>query len=260
MIRSWRFLALLTATAAWLCAAAPARADKPHFTNFPGPKVPIKAKPGTKAWAAAPISMGWDSIKICQYDFVRADKDEGIFRFVSDSIYVPSPFIVAATPASGLKKGDAVLVSTYVTNAFGRVVGVSGAKATVAFFFGGKVDKKDFALTEVLPMKGALTFGQPVGYRVGGEWKFGQLVYSDPKSSWIIGFVGKPAQVPTADVRPIKPRLFKAGDKAWAVWVSGFKPATISAVIDGGLGYKIVYQGESKPQDKSWAEITEPLQ
>lgn len=243
-----------------LGAATAARADKPRFTNFPGPKVAITAKPGAKAWVAAPIAMGWDSLKICQYDFVRADKSEGVFRFISENIYVPSPFILAATPAKGLKKGDAVLVSTYVTNAYGRVMGVKGDRATVAFYFGGRADKKDFSLTEVLPLKGALTFGQPVAYLVDGEWKSGQLIHSDAKSSWVIGFAGKPAQVATADVRPIKPQAFKVGDNVWAAWVTGFKPATVSAVVDGGVGYKIVYQGETKPQEKTWADITAPLQ
>lgn len=252
--------AAAVAATVWLGASGAAHADKPHFTNFPGPKVTITAKPGAKAWVAVPIAMSWDSLKICQYDFVRTDKNEGVCRFISENIYVPSPFILAATPAKGLAKGDAVLVSTYVTNAYGRVVGVKGDRATVAFYFGGRADKKDVTLTEVLPLKGALTFGQPVAYLADGEWKSGQLIHSDGKRSWVIGFAGKPAQVATADVRPIKPQVFKVGDKVWAAWVSGFKPATVRAVVDGGVGYRIVYQGETKPQEKTWAEITSPLQ
>jgi hypothetical protein len=46
----------------------------------------------------------------------------------------------------------------------------------------------------------------------------------------------------------------------WAEWVGTWKPATIKAVIKGGVGYKIVFDGESKPQDKSWAEVTAPVE
>lgn len=259
--RCFTLVAAAAVTAsAWLGATGAAHADKPHFTGFPGPKVTITAKPGAKAWAAIPIGMSWDSLKLCQLDFVRAEKGEGVFHFVSENIFVPSAFIVAASPAKGLKPGAPVMVSTYVTSAYGRVKSVSGGRAAVAFMFGGRADKGDFKIEEIMPITGAPRFGQPVGYLKDGKWSAGILVQSEAKTTWLLGFMGKPTQVPTADVRPVKPQVFKVGDKVWASWVSTYKPATVTAVVDGGVGYKVLFEGEKAPQDKSWAELTAPLQ
>lgn len=245
-----------------LCGAlaiSAAHAEKPRFTSFPGPAVTVTAKPGSKAWAAAPIAMSWDSLKLCQYDLTRVEKSEGIFHFVTDDIRVPGAFIVAAKAATGLKPGTAVMVSTYVTSAYGRVAAIESGKAKVAFSWAGKIQTQPFALTEVLPMTGALSFGQPVAYSEGSAWKAGRLVYSDKARSWVLGFMGKPTQVATSALRPVAAKMFKAGDKVWIEWVGGYKPGTVKAVLSGGAGYTVQYDGQSKAESKSWAEVTTPF-
>lgn len=252
--------ALAIGVALLLATLTAAHADKPHFTGFTGPKIAIKAKPGSKAWVAAPIAMNWDSLKLCQYDFVRTDKSEGVFRFVSDSIWVPSAFIVASTPAKGLKPSSAVMVSTYVTSAYGRVVSVAGARAKVAFSWAGKISDQEFGLDEVLPMTGALTFGQPAAYLDNGAWKAGKVVYSDAKTTWLLGWMGKPVQAATADVRALKPQTYKPGTAVWIEWVGGFKPGTVKGVVRNGVAYQVTYSGQARVEEKSWAEVTAPLQ
>ena len=243
-----------------LASTAPSEASKPHFTGFPGPKVAIKAKPGGKAWVALPISMSWDSLKLTQLDYLRTAKDEGVVKCVLDEVFVPSAFVVPATRAKGLKAGSPVLVSTYITSAYGRVRSVSGNRVKTEFFWAGKPTTGEVALNEVLPLSGSLGFGQPVAWLDNGSWKHGQLVQSDSSKSWVLGFIGKPTRVATSDVRPVKPTLHKVGESVWAEWVGQWKPASIKAVIQGGLGYKIVFDGETKTQDKSWAEVMAPIE
>jgi hypothetical protein len=134
----------------------------PHFTGFPGPKTAIKAKPGSKAWVAIPISTGWDSLKMTALGYLRTVKDEGVVKPVLDEVFVPGAFVHAAAPSKSLKPGTPVLVSTYLTSAYGRVVSVKGTRVKTEFFWSGKPTPGEVALDEVLPLSGALSFGQPV--------------------------------------------------------------------------------------------------
>lgn len=236
------------------------QARTPRFSGFPGPTVPVNVKAGERAWTASPAALDWNVLKLAQYKFVKTEGTEGLFEFGNETFHVPSAFIAPAAPAVGLKPRSPVLLSVYVTTMPGRVVAVAGNKVSVEFLWVNRRQVKDVGTDEVILMDGKARFGAPIAYREGATWRHAQMIRPGPKTSWVLGFAGKPLQVPAASIKMLTFKTFKAGDRVWVDWVGQFRPARVVSVQDNGLRYQVLVDGMGKkPEERVFSDVIAPF-
>ncbi len=238
-----------------------------HFTDYKGPKV--KAAIDTKkVWGIQPIGRKseWDLLKFMREDFARAEGDEIVVKhFDGAEIFVPGALAFPAKPASGLKKGDAVMADVAASSAHARVVSVDkeGDETTVKvkYMWGGSSSDDSLSLDQVIKMKDEIAYGNRVGWKKDGKWELGDYAGGDKKTAFVIDDSARAVLVDLKDLKPLKiASIYKKGDKVWAATFDGLVPAKITDVVDGGIAYKVkLDKGEEKsalPFDK----ITAPLE
>jgi hypothetical protein len=198
-------------------------------------------------------------MKIALYEFARTEGDEHVFmRFDKVETWVPAGLTREAKPATGLKKGDAVLADVAASNGYGRVLEVNGESVKIKYWF---VNMSDATLktTQLIPIEDKLAFGQPIAVKSGDKWEGGQLIYTDKDKTWMITGSGAPKQVETKDVKPMKvTKPFKKGDKVWAAWLGKMDKAEVVEALEEGTAYKVKLS-DGKEQSFGLDKITSPL-
>ena len=242
----------------------PKKEEPKGWAAYPGPDVPVTLAAGQPHWAAIPISTGWDSLKITQLDYKGVEGKNAAFTFMSRELHVPSAWVRAAEPAKGLKVGSPVLLNVYVTSNYGRVKELKGDKVVVEHHWVTKVESPEVSTRDVLLLSGELEFGAPVAYKQAADWYSAQLLHKGADQSWVMGFAGKPVQVPTADVKAVPVgKLFKVGAAVWARFGSGkFMEAKVVGVLEKGLRYQTKwtkFPAGDKPDEHVYAHVTTGL-
>lgn len=236
--------------------------DLKKFYDFPGPIVNVNAAPGDPIWIAIPIGMEWDSLKFTQMDLDRIEGNEAVVTFVGEDIYVPAAFTASPDPVPGLSPGDPVIVSIYVTSAYGKIVEVIGDKAKVKFMWALELQEEEFGFEEIIKLSGNMEFGSPVAYKEGSDWNFAQLLYNDGSICWVAGFMGEPIQVNSSDVVSVNVnKIYNVGDRIAFKFGSGsFMAGEITEVKEGALIYTVQYESFDSSDDFEFAEITDILE
>lgn len=230
-----------------------------QWSDFGGPVVKPTAKPGELSWAVIPISSGWDTLKFTLAPADRVEGDAVIFK--SDTkrdIFVPGAFTLHATAAEGVSKGDAVLVSDKGSRAFARVTAVENGKIKARFRFAGDIKEVETSTLEVIELDGTLKFGAPAAYseqkeQAGGSapltvWHPAYFVQTSEDKTWVITTSGKPLRLPASTVKPlIVHTAYKAQDKVWFANGEEMVEATVVAVEDDGLRYKLKLASGEEP-------------
>jgi hypothetical protein len=241
----------------------PKKEEAKGWTAYPGPDVPVSLAAGQKHWAAIPIAMDWQSLKITQLDYKGVEGKNAAFTFIGRELHVPSAWVRAAEPAK-VKAGSPVLLNIYVTSNYGRVTEVKGDKVVVAHPWALKVESAEVSAQDVLLLSGELEFGAPVAYKQGADWYSATLLHKGADKSWVMGFAGKPLQVPTADVKAVPVgKVHKVGAAVWARFGSGkFMEAKVVGVLDKGLRYQTKwtkFPAGDKPDEMVYAHVTTDL-
>jgi hypothetical protein len=217
------------------------------WADFGGPELRATVKEGQKAWAALPVSAGWETLKMSLHDVTRIESETVVvFGIEGVEYFVPAAFVVPAEPAKDLAVGDAVMASAYGTRVFGRVT-AAGPKVKVKFRFAAGVEEKELEPTEVFKLDGTLKFGAPVIYKedrdpsTGKEGKLrpGQFVSTDEGRTWVLGNAGKPQRVPATAVQALDIRPHKINDKVWVTRIDEITSALVQEVLDDGVRYRV---------------------
>lgn len=243
-----------------------------RWTDFSGPVVKPEAKPQDHVWAAVPVSAGWDTLKFALLTVDRLSEDEYVFKPTGAEkrdVFVPGAFVFPAKPVEGLVKGDAVAVAPKDARAFGRVTSVDGGKIKVRFRYAGDQQELEVAPDQLIKIDGTLKFGLPAAYRdlkeqEGGAqpkvtWHPGYFVHAAEDKAWIVTTSGKPIRLPQAQVKPLGvQQIHKTGDKVWFAGSDTLVEATVSAVEDDGLRYKVKLTG-GEETSASFEAVTTPI-
>jgi len=223
-----------------------------RWTDYGGPFVKMELKAGTRAWAALPVSAGWETLKWTLLPVDRVDGQDVVFKPSGDGkreFFVPGAFVSPAKPADGLVKGDAVAVAANASRAFARVIALEGGKVKVRFRFAGDLQELDVDPIEVIKLDGSLKFGAVVAYGEVREnpgkasttdWRPAHFVQTADDQTWIVSATGRPQRVAASAVKPLSVHItHKAGDEVWFAKADKLEPATVLEVEDDGLRYKI---------------------
>lgn len=217
------------------------------WADFGGPEVKSPVKEGQKAWAAIPVSAGWDTLKLSLHEVSRIE-GETVVVFSIDGVdyFVPAAFVVPAEPAKDLAMGDAVMASAYGTRVFGRVTALT-PKLKVKFRFAVAVEEKEFDASEVSKLDATLHFGAPILFKEEREGvlskdaklRTGQFVSTDEGRTWVLGLAGKPQRVAANAVQPMDVRQHKVNDKVWVTRSDEVTPGLVQEVLDDGVRYRV---------------------
>lgn len=245
-------------------AAGSPNADKdekagtsPAFAgDDPGKVVAITTK---RAFSVGP----GDNWFIGLHEFVRTEGTKNIFKEpgMNTTFAVPGAYTMPALPQVGLKKGAAILIPDEGQTSCARVISATDKEIKAAMMTGDtEAGQKTLPPDEVLVLDGKLGFGARVAYQSDSKeakWQVGGLVYTDGTTAWLEGAMRVPvAQVRAMDVN----KLFKAGDKVWALppETAALVPATIAQVKSDGLFYQIkLADGSLKYAD--FCSVTSPI-
>lgn len=241
------------------------------WNDFSGPFGHSDLAAGSAAWAVAPVSAGWETLKFSWGTVERVEEKEVVFKLNGADkaeIWVPSAFCAPAPKVEGLVKGDAVMVPARGSRAFARVTGVEGSKVKVRYRFAGDVQELEVESNMVVKLDGTLRFGAPVGFQdrvkgPGGDdklgWFWGQLVNVAEEKAWLVTSTGKPRRLALSAVKPLKVQVApKVGDKVWAGRGEDLLPGVVSEVVDDGLRFKVKLD-EGEDTSASFDSVTTPL-
>ena len=237
-----------------------------HFTEYAGPKV--KAKIDTqKVWAIEPVGEKneWDLLKIMREDFGRIEGDEVVVKhFDGAEIFVPGALVLAAKPAVGLKKGDAVMADVAAANAHARVVSIDAGSGSLAvkYWWAGSASDAKLEPDQVVKMDDKVSYGAAVAWKKDGAWQRGQLAGGDGKTAFVLDGDDRAALVPFKELVAMRiARLLKKGDKVWASDFGPLVPGKITDVVDGGVAYKVKLDKGASPKDPiAFDKVTAPLE
>lgn len=249
-------------TAAPASTGAPKADEKPAagpYEGFnPGKAVALK---GPKAWTVGEAPD--HSREIGLFDFVRSEGTRNVFKkFAEEATFsTPAAFTYQPVPVT-VKKGDKVLVTVVTGAVCGIVTEVKGTDATVAFYWGTGLSKRDFEPDEMILLNGKVGYGAPVYWTPPHEegedptYEHALFVYSDDKDAYVTGERKAPAKgILPVDVN----RAFKPGDKVLAAPMdseSSLQPGVITKVGEGGLYYEYKDATDGKTIEKaSYCEV-----
>lgn len=249
-------------TAAPAGTSAPKTDDKPSAGPYeganPGKAVALK---GPKAWTVGDAPD--HSAEIGLFDFVRSDGTRNVFKKFAeeDTFSVPAAFSYQPVPVT-VKKGDKVLVTVVTGGVCGRVKEVKGTTATVEFYWGSNISKRDFEPDEMILLNGKMGYGAPVYWTATHEEgedptiEHALFVYSDDKEAYVTGERKAPAKaLLPVDVN----HAWKPGDKVLASPMDSsmsLQPAIITKVGGDGLYYEYKDSADSKTTEKaSYCEV-----
>lgn len=240
-----------------------------HWKGFPGPKTKATALATKRAWGVVPVGLGddFDVAKIALQDYGKPSGEEQLLlAFDKSEIYVPAGLVRPAEPAKGVAKGDGIMVNVAAASGYGRVLevkkGDEGDVVSFKYDWGGSIDDDptDLPVDQVVKLEDKLSFGQPVAVKDGDGWRFGELVYTDATTSWVLGFAGKPEQVATKDLKPLKvAKPIAKGAKVLAEG-PGFRlvPGKVTDVLGGGAQYKVKLD-DGKEEKLPMQKVSAPL-
>ena len=260
--------AMATGAATTAPSATPDAAARPcHFAAWAGPKFDAKALTAQKVWALVPVGLDCDYgvAKLAMESYGRpAGKEQVLVAFDQKEMFVPAALVQSVEPAKKLKKGDAVMADVAAASGYGRVVEVvtTEGQSTIKlkYMWGGSVSDTALEPSAVIKLDDKLSFGAPIGVKTDDGWDCGTLLVMDEKAGWYLGFAGS---LNKADIKNIKPmkvsKAYKKGDKVWAKIMSRLNPATVVEVLDGGVGYKVRGEKESKDETVGLEDLTSPL-
>ena len=216
------------------------------WADFSGPEMKPSVKEGQRAWAALPVSAGWDTLKLAMNSVSRLDDSTVIFSIGGVDYYVPAAFCVPAEAPKDLSVGAAVMASAFDTRVYGRVVSV-GALIKVKFRFATSVEERDFEPSDVVKLDGTPKFGAPVVYREPKEGtrakdlklRAGAFVEADDAKTWLLGFNGKPTRLPSEDVHAMDVQTHRVGDKVLVARQEEVVAGLVEEVQEDGIRYRI---------------------
>lgn len=268
--------ATAAATAAAIASAAPSPAPSApaakgkqafRWNGFPGP-AGTSSITTRQAWAPIPIGLDGDfgSLKVALLEYGRPEGDtQVLIHWDKNELFVPAGMVHPAEPAKGVAKGSAVMANVAAASAWGRVTAVEKGddgrtSFKIRYEWGGSPSDGELTDREVIKLEDKVAFGHPVAFKAERGWSAGQLIYTDKTTSWVIGWAGRPAQVATADVRPIlATRVYKKGEKVLANRNAVLEPARVLDVIEGGISYKVRFDEGGAEGGVALGEITAPF-
>ncbi len=257
-----------SASAAPAADAEPAEPKGPfHFKDYAGPKV--KASIDTKkVWGIQPVGRKdeWDLLKFMLEDFGRIEGDEVVIKhFDGAEIFVPGALVFPAKPAKGLKKGDVVMADVAAASAHGRVVSVEkdgdDTRVLVKYLWGGSLSEDHLSADQVLKTEDKIGYGNRVAWKQDGEWKLGTFAGGDKETAFVLDASDRPALVKLKDLKAAKiTPVRKKGDKVWVSDFGSLKPAVITEVLEGGVGYKVKTDKGEDTSAHPLDDVTSPVE
>lgn len=217
------------------------------WADFGGPEVKASVKEGQKAWAAIPVSAGWETLKLSIHDVTRIEGESlVVFSVEGADYFVPAAFVVPAEPPKELATGDAVMAAAYGTRVIGRVTG-TGPKIKVKYRFAAAVEEKEFDPAEVSKLDATLKFGAPILFKEEREGlsakdaklRPGQFISTGDGRTWVLGFAGKPQRISAQTVQPMDLRQHKVNDRVWVTRSDELMAGLVQEVQDDGVRYRI---------------------
>lgn len=233
-----------------------------RYPSYNGPTVALKVDT-PKAWGVVPIGRrdDWELLKFMFEEYVRTEGNLIVLKHFDGSEYhLPGALVFPARKVENIKKGDALVADEAASSVFARAISVDKEAGTVKlkYEFGGSVSDDELDLDRVIKLEDKLSFGQPVAWKAEDVWNVGELCGSDKEKAFVLDASSRARVVPTADLRVIKTAPLKKGDKVWArEWE--LKPATIVEVLEGGLRYKVRFDGGTKDETVTFNHVTLPL-
>lgn len=218
-----------------------------RWADFAGPDV---APPGgSKVWAAAPVSAGWDTVHFSLLGVARTSETAAVLKSANGEYLVPGAFLASLEATEGLAKGDAVLASAHGTRVFARVV-EPGSSTKIAFRFATGLEEITVPIGELRKLDDTLKFGAPAAYldkkdgEKKGRYRPVSFVSTDGEKTWVITSLGKPQRLEAAKVKPlVVAKLHMKGEKVWVSRGDEFTSGLVEGVLDQGVRYKVRLEG-----------------
>lgn len=216
------------------------------WADFGGPELKPTVKEGQRAWAALPVSSGWDTLKLAIYPVSRVDETTVIFGISGVDYFVPAAFCSPADPPKELSAGNAVMAGAYDTRVYGRVLS-TGSKVKVRFRFAASVEEREFDSSDVVKIDGSLKFGAPVIYRDTKEGvrskdqklRPGVFVENEDGKTWVLAFAGKPLRLPAEEVHAMDVQTHRVGDKVLVSRQDEVVAGLVEEVQEEGVRYRV---------------------
>lgn len=230
------------------------------WSDYAGPEIEPSVKPGERAWAVVPVSVGWDTLKLRTLDLERLEGHLAIFSLSEDGqkteYHVPGAFVSPTKPPQKPGPGTPLIASVHGSRAYARVVETKGDKLEVRYQFAGSLEKAELDPRDVLELDGTPRFGAPIAYKEMREgprserkivWHPATFVQASEEKVWLVTSAGKPLRVPRDTVKALGVQLtHKAGDSVWVARGDDLVPGKVLEVLDEALRYRVALEQEQE--------------
>lgn len=223
------------------------------------PDVPVTAKPLDKVWATVPEADG----EMARVGIFEVDSVQGNTATLKDKIgtsypTVPGSLIHPIGDPSKLKINDIALGDSWgASKVIGRVKSIEAGQVTLRYKWSSSISEK--LMDHAQPLISGVNPMAWVIYRDGMNSPYKGLVIAKGNGKvWISTDSGHVEVSAETKVLPLDmaPNGFKVGQTVYVYqWGFGYKPGTITKIVEAYHQYEIKLVGKDKPEVFIFSEV-----